>query len=90
MDYEAPELADTAVSMQVEASGPIVAERAMWWPGTSETWIGGHASLGATNVAPRWGVAGLVAGGTANAEPWLLVANPTEHANHDSNDPAVQ
>ena len=48
----------------------------MWWPGSSATWTGGHASLGATNVAPRWGVSGLLAGGPANAEPWLLVSNP--------------
>ena len=32
--------------------------------------------LGSTNVAPRWGVSGLAAGGPTNAEPWLLVANP--------------
>ena len=78
VDYEDPALADTAVSMHVEASGPIVAERAMWWPGSSDSWIGGHASLGATNAAARWGVAGLVAGGMAHAEPWVLVANPAE------------
>jgi hypothetical protein len=76
VDLEDPALADTAVSMHVDASGPIVAERAMWWPGTSDTWAGGHASLGATFVAPRWGVSGLLAGGPANAESWLLVANP--------------
>ena len=78
VEYEAAALSDTAVSVLVEASGPIVAERAMWWPGSSDTWTGGHATLGATNVAPRWGVSGLVAGGPAHAEPWLLIANPTE------------
>ena len=76
VDYEAPELADTAVSIVVTASGPIVAERAMWWPGTDGTWTGGHASLGTTYVAPRWGISGLEAGGATNTEPWILVANP--------------
>ena len=76
VEYEDPALADTAVGMRVDASDPIVAERAMWWPGSSDTWTGGHASLGSTNVAPRWGVSGLRAGGPTNAEPWLLVANP--------------
>ena len=76
VDYDEPQLADTAVAMSVEASAPIVAERAMWWPGTDPTWSGGHASPGSTFVAPRWGVSGLLAGGAANAEPWILVSNP--------------
>jgi uncharacterized repeat protein (TIGR01451 family) len=80
VDFEDPQLADTAVGMVVDASGPIVAERAMWWPGSADTWSGGHASLGATNVAPRWGITGMEAGGSTNTEPWILVANPSETA----------
>ena len=66
VDDEDPALADTAVSMRLEASGPIVAERAMWWPGSGDTWTGGHASLGATTSHP------------AGASPaWLPADRPT-------------
>lgn len=77
VDHEDPLLADTAVAMRVEASAPIVAERAMWWPGLLDTWAGGHASLGSTYTAPKWGISGLLAGGASNAQPWILVANPS-------------
>lgn len=76
VDLADPLLADTAVGMVVEATTPIVAERAMWWPGVSETWSAGHASAGSTTVATRWGIGGLQAGGEAHAEPWVLVTNP--------------
>ena len=33
--------------------------------------------MGTTYIAPRWGVSGLQAGGPSNAEPWILVANPS-------------
>ena len=76
MEYEDPALADTAVGMRVDASEPIVAERAMWWPGSRRHVDGRPREPRSTNVAPRWGVSGLMAGGPTNAEPWLLVANP--------------
>ena len=40
-------LASTAVSMVLDADAPIVAERAMWWPGSAATWREAHVSLGA-------------------------------------------
>jgi hypothetical protein len=77
VDFEDPALADTAVSVVVDATGPIVAERAMWWPGSGDTWTAAHATVGAPNTAIRWGLTGLEAGGATNAEPWILVANPS-------------
>lgn len=56
---------------------PIVAERAMWWPGpTSETWQEAHNSPGATETGTAW----LVADGEVGADPgrtetFILVAN---------------
>ena len=66
-------LASTAVSMVVEADAPVVAERAMWWPGTSATWREAHASTGAEGTCPRWVVAeGEWGDGAAT---YVLVAN---------------
>lgn len=66
-------LASTAVSMVVDADAPIVAERAMWWPGSSATWREAHVSLGASSTCPRW----VVAEGewAAGVETYVLVAN---------------
>ena len=90
VDYEDPALADTAVSMHVEATGPIVAERAMWWPGSSDTWTGGHASLGATSCRTPLG---RVRPGCRRTDQRRAVAargQPWRHANHDSDDLAVR
>lgn len=66
-------LASTAVSMVLQAQAPIVAERAMWWPGSSSTWREAHASLGATGTCPRW----VVAEGewATGVDTYVLVAN---------------
>ncbi|BCS31180.1 hypothetical protein TBR22_A03800 [Luteitalea sp. TBR-22] len=66
-------LASTAVSMIVQAQAPIVAERAMWWPGSSATWREAHASLGATSTCARWVVAEGEWG--AGVDTYVLVAN---------------
>ena len=67
------ELASTAVSMVVDAEAPVIAERAMWWPGTSATWREAHASLGAEGTCPRWAVA--EGEWSAGVETYVLVAN---------------
>ena len=66
-------LAATDVSMVVEADAPIVAERAMWWPGGPATWRESHVSLGADRTCSRW----IVAEGQADAvtATYVLVAN---------------
>jgi hypothetical protein len=76
-------LANTAVSMLVTATNgmPIVAERAMWWPGpTSDTWFEAHNAAGATATGPRWAVAGGEAGGTRSTQTYVLVANTSVFA----------
>jgi len=70
-----PGLANAAVSMRVESSVPIVAERAMWWPGASGTWHEAHNSPGTTTTATRWGLAEGEEGGPFNAETYILIAN---------------
>lgn len=66
-------LASTAVSMVLQAGAPIVAERAMWWPGSSATWREAHVSLGATTTCARWVVAEGEWG--AVVDTYVLVAN---------------
>jgi hypothetical protein len=68
-------LADAAVSARVRATQPIVAERAMWWPG-GQPWAEGHASAGARSAAARWGLADGATGGPRRIQTYVLVANP--------------
>jgi hypothetical protein len=76
VDAEGGRLADTAVSTTVTCSEPIVAERAMWWPGpTAATWHEAHNTFGATSVGTRWASAEGEIGGANRVETYLLIAN---------------
>jgi subtilisin-like proprotein convertase family protein len=78
VDSEDPKLADAAVSMTVESSTPIVAERAMWWP--DQIWYESHDSAGATETGTRWAVAEGEDGGTNNTQTYILIANTSAYA----------
>ena len=54
-----PALANTAFAIQVDASQPIIAERAVYWRGLLE----GHATAGAPAPARLWGFAEGLQGG---------------------------
>lgn len=77
VDVADPALADTAVSATLHVTNgvPIVAERAMWWPGNGTTWFEAHNSPGATTTGKLWAVASAEDGGPANIETYVLVAN---------------
>ena len=77
VDAEGGPLADTAVSVLVTVDNgvPIVAERAMWWPGDAGTWAEAHNSPGATRTSTRWTVADGRTGGAEDASTFLLIAN---------------
>ena len=80
VDQEDPRLASTAVGATIHSVDgvPVVAERAMWWPGpTAATWHGAHASLGVTETATRWVLADGEVGGTGATATYVLLANPT-------------
>jgi len=70
-------LADTAVSTTLVSQNgvPFIAERAMWWPGTSATWQEAHNSPGATATDTNWAFAGGEVGGPAATETYILLAN---------------
>jgi hypothetical protein len=80
VDSDDPRLADTAVAMKVTSNGvPIIAERAMWWPGpTAATWYEAHCAFGATTPAAAWAVADGAANGPRSAETYVLVSNPSD------------
>lgn len=78
VDGEDAPLAAATFGMLVEATVPIVAERAMWWPGpeaSADVWYEGHVSLGSTMTASRWGLAGGAAGGAGAEQTFVLIAN---------------
>jgi hypothetical protein len=72
-----------AVSSTVQSDVPIIAERAMWWPGPAmggEMWIEAHNSPGATATGTRWALAEGEVGGTQAAETYVLIANTSDTA----------
>lgn len=66
-------LTSTALSLIVDADAPVVAERAMWWPGSSATWREAHVSLGAERTCTRWAVA--EGEWSTGVSTYVLVAN---------------
>jgi hypothetical protein len=70
-----PGLEDTDVSTSVSATGPVVVERAMYWPGTG--WYEAHASAGVTTTGTRWALAEGEFGGSRGFDTFILLANPT-------------
>jgi hypothetical protein len=76
-------LAATAVSttFEVVSGGPVVAERAMWWPGpTHLTWSEAHNSAGSTETALEWAVAEGELADAPRTDTYYLIANPSETA----------
>lgn len=68
-------LADAEVSARIDATAPIIAERAMYLDRGTQLFTAGHASLGLPEPATRWAFA---EGATGDYfELFLLLANPT-------------
>jgi hypothetical protein len=79
IEQEAPSLANAAVSTQVVATQPILAERAQYWPDPAPNWYEAHNSPGLTSLGKKWGLAeGRVGNvdGFTNAQTFILLANP--------------
>jgi hypothetical protein len=75
--------------VEVEAGPPIIAERAMWFPGPvsgnfvgdpSVFWEEAHNSPGAIVTGTRWALADGEAGGMGNVTTYALVANTSPFA----------
>jgi hypothetical protein len=77
VNTEVPGMADqVGVGMMVSADQPIVAERAMYWPGSPGNWRDGHVSAGTPVLAPSWALADGASGLVEQWQTFLLLANP--------------
>lgn len=63
-----------AVSVRVEATSPVVSERAMYWP---FVWAEAHNSFGVTGTGVKWGLAEGRNGGPLAFDTYILIANPS-------------
>ena len=70
------DLQATDVSASITATGPIVVERAMYWPLGVENWTEAHASAGITATGTRWVMAEGMSGGPLGFDTYILLANP--------------
>jgi hypothetical protein len=68
---------NTDVSVRIRSLNgvPLIVERAMWWPGSSDTWYEAHNSPAASRTAARWVVAEGENGGGTGWVTYILVAN---------------
>jgi hypothetical protein len=68
---------NTDVSVRIRSINgvPLIVERAMWWPGASNTWYEAHNSPGSTRTASRWVLAEGENGGAIGWNTFILVAN---------------
>ena len=70
-----PGLESTAVATTLTSTVPIVAERAMYWPGNFFDYYEGHSSAGSTTTALEWVVSGGENGGADSTRTFVLIAN---------------
>lgn len=69
-------LDDAAVSTTLTSDIPVIAERAMWWPGpTAANWAEAHNTAGAPTTGTLWAAADGEVGNARNTETYLLVLN---------------
>jgi hypothetical protein len=71
-----PDLNGRAVSFDISADKPIIAERSMYWPGNPGPWYGTHNSTGVTSLGQSWALAEGEYGGPEGAETYVLLVNP--------------
>jgi hypothetical protein len=77
-----PGLENTSVATTLTSINPvpIVAERAMYWPGGFFDYYEGHTSAGSTTTALEWVIAGAEGGGPDAAQAFVLIANTENRA----------
>jgi autotransporter-associated beta strand protein len=76
IESEDPALTNAAVSTKIDASLPVIVERAQYWPDPAPVWYEAHNSFGVTAASTKWGLAEGRAGGNAAYQTYVLIANP--------------
>jgi hypothetical protein len=69
------QIPDGEVSVAIDATAPIIVERAMYWPGAD--WTDAHASFGLSTTGVSWAFAEGEIGGPHGFFSYVLFANPT-------------
>lgn len=80
VDREDPSLADADVTTTLEASAPIVAERAMWWTAGGPDWIEGHVEFGTTEPGERFAIADVETSWETDTDTFVLVRSEASDA----------
>ena len=70
-----PGLANTPVSTRVDASLPVIVERAQYWPDPAPQWYEAHSSAALQTLGTKWGLAEGRVGGPAAYQTYILLAN---------------
>jgi hypothetical protein len=66
--------AGAAVATTITASGPVVAERSMYWP--TAPWYEAHNGFGLTTLGTKWAFGEGRVGGARAYQTYILLANP--------------
>jgi autotransporter-associated beta strand protein len=75
------DVADRAFGLVVEATQPVLAERAMYYANLPNgLWTGGHVTTGIVAPATRWGLTEGRVGGPHAFSTYILLANPSPTA----------
>jgi hypothetical protein len=82
IEAEDPALANAAVATSVEATKPIVVERAQYWPDPAPQWYEAHNSFGVVEARHKWGLAEGRVGGPEAYQSYILIANPYDVTAH--------
>ena len=64
----------------ISSHQPVIAGRAMYWPGSPSTWAEAHNSFGSTTLSTRWGLAEGRVGMAQGFQTCILLANPSQAA----------
>jgi hypothetical protein len=68
-------LNNAAVATRVQATIPVIVERAQYWPNTPAEWFEAHNAFGVTTAQTRWGLAEGQVGLFEQANTYILLAN---------------
>jgi hypothetical protein len=79
-----PGLLNTPVSTRVDASLPVVVERAQYWPDPAPQWYEAHGSAALQALGTKWGLAEGRVGGPSGYQTYILLANTTAADAHVS------
>lgn len=71
---------DVSIRIRSLNNVPLIVERAMWWPGDSNSWYEAHNSPATARTAPRWVLGEGESGGALAWQTWVLVANTGDAA----------